>query len=144
MTTFGHGAHRCPAQRFSVSAIVRTVARLLATFEMTPAFTEVVPLPAQIGGVARSADPCLVSYRGRGSRRRRTRARGLTNRFHRTSRPVGATPACMFGMRGAEGEITGIVGAGTNSVLNDMARPWSVSVADDHRGAVAEEALVDR
>jgi cytochrome P450 len=63
VTTFGHGAHRCPAQRFSVSAIVRTVGRLLATFDMTPAFTEVMPLPAQIGGVARSAQPCVVSYR---------------------------------------------------------------------------------
>ncbi|MDQ1478710.1 MAG: hypothetical protein QOE62_3939, partial [Actinomycetota bacterium] len=63
VTTFGHGAHRCPAQRFSVSAIVRTVGRLRETFAMTPEFTEVVPLPAQIGGVARSAAPCVVSYR---------------------------------------------------------------------------------
>jgi GrpB-like predicted nucleotidyltransferase (UPF0157 family)/cytochrome P450 len=63
VTTFGHGAHRCPAQRFSVSAIVRTVGRLLDTYEMTPSFAEVVPLPAQIGGVARSAQPCLVTYR---------------------------------------------------------------------------------
>ncbi|MDQ1379631.1 MAG: hypothetical protein QOJ71_350 [Actinomycetota bacterium] len=63
VTTFGHGAHRCPAQRFSVSAIVRTVERLRETFVMTPVFTEVVPLPGQIGGVARSAEPCAVSYR---------------------------------------------------------------------------------
>ncbi len=63
VTTFGHGPHRCPAQRFSVSAIVRTVARLLSTYVMTPDFDEVVPMPSQIGGVARSARPCVVSYR---------------------------------------------------------------------------------
>jgi cytochrome P450 len=63
VTTFGHGSHRCPAQRFSVSGIVRTVARLLSTYEMTPEFDAVVPMPPQIGGVARSAGPCLVSYR---------------------------------------------------------------------------------
>jgi cytochrome P450 len=62
VTTFGHGPHRCPAQRFSVSAIVRTVARLLSTYTMTPDFDEVVPMPSQIGGVARSATPCVVSY----------------------------------------------------------------------------------
>jgi cytochrome P450 len=62
VTTFGHGPHRCPAQRFSVSAIVRTVARLLSTYAMTPDFNEVVPVPSQIGGVARSATPCVVSY----------------------------------------------------------------------------------
>ena len=62
VTAFGHGLHRCPAQRFSVSAIVRTIARLSEAFDMTPAFDEVVPLPAQIGGVARSANPCVVSY----------------------------------------------------------------------------------
>ncbi len=65
VTTFGHGSHRCPAQRFSLSAIVRTIDRLRATFEMTAEFTEVVALPAQIGGVARSAQPCVVSYRRR-------------------------------------------------------------------------------
>jgi cytochrome P450 len=63
VTTFGHGPHRCPAQRFSVSAIVRTVERLSSAFELTPRFDEVVPLPAQIGGVARSETPCVVGYR---------------------------------------------------------------------------------
>jgi len=63
VTTFGHGSHRCPAQRFSVSAIVRTVARLHSSFAMTPEFDAVVALPPQIGGVARSAGPCPVRYR---------------------------------------------------------------------------------
>ena len=38
VTTFGHGSHRCPAQRFSLSAIGRAVERLFATFEMQPGF----------------------------------------------------------------------------------------------------------
>ncbi len=62
VTTFGHGSHRCPAQRFSLSAIGRTVERLLTTFELTPGFDAVRAVPSQIGGVARSADPCPVAY----------------------------------------------------------------------------------
>lgn len=62
VTTFGHGGHRCPAQRFSISAIVRTVDRLRSTFAMTPQFSTVTPLPFQIGGVARTAEPCPVAY----------------------------------------------------------------------------------
>jgi hypothetical protein len=30
---------------------------------MTPQFDAVIPLPSQIGGVARSAMPCPVEYR---------------------------------------------------------------------------------
>jgi cytochrome P450 len=67
VTTFGHGPHRCPAQRFSLSAIGRAVSRLLATFDLDPEFTAVAPLPLQIGGVARAADPCPVTYRRRGA-----------------------------------------------------------------------------
>ena len=62
VTTFGHGAHRCPAQRFSLSAIGRAVERLFATFELRPRFDSVRPIPSQIGGVARAADPCPVDY----------------------------------------------------------------------------------
>jgi cytochrome P450 len=65
VTTFGHGGHRCPAQRFSVSAIVRTVARLQETFDLTPKFDTVEALPFQIGGMARSAAPCSVAYQRR-------------------------------------------------------------------------------
>ena len=65
VTTFGHGPHRCPAQRFSLSAIRRAVHRLVDGYELTPAFDRVRPLPLQIGGVARAADPCPVAYRAR-------------------------------------------------------------------------------
>lgn len=65
VTTFGHGSHRCPAQRFSVAAITRTVERLRARFDMQPEFDRIEPLPSQIGGVARAARPCAVTYRRR-------------------------------------------------------------------------------
>ena len=65
ITTFGHGSHRCPAQRFSVSAIVRTIDQLQRRYVMTPHFERVTPLAGQIGGVARAAEPCRVTYRSR-------------------------------------------------------------------------------
>ncbi len=65
VTTFGFGSHRCPAQRFSLSAITRTVARLAARYELTAAFDEIRPMPEQIGGVGRAADPCPITYRAK-------------------------------------------------------------------------------
>lgn len=62
VTTFGYGPHTCPAQPFSLAAITRTVARLFGTYRMTPEFESARPLPVQIGGVGRAADPCPVLY----------------------------------------------------------------------------------
>jgi cytochrome P450 len=63
VTAFGHGKHTCPAQPFSLAAMIAVVTRLFATFDVTLE-TEVRPRPepAQIGGVARAADPCPVRY----------------------------------------------------------------------------------
>jgi cytochrome P450 len=68
ITTFGHGLHRCPAQRFSITAIVRTITQLQTRYEMTPTFDSVTPLSGQIGGVARASEPCRVTYRARRER----------------------------------------------------------------------------
>jgi cytochrome P450 len=65
VTTFGHGAHTCPAQPFSLAAMVMSAERLFADYDLTPRFTDVAPLPVQIGGVARAAAPCVVEYRRR-------------------------------------------------------------------------------
>jgi len=65
VSTFGHGIHTCPAQRFSISAIVIGVGRLLERFDFEPRFSEVRPRRRQIGGVARADRPCLVRYRTR-------------------------------------------------------------------------------
>ena len=58
VTAFGHGKHSCPAQPFSLAAMTTAMTRLCGRYGMTPAGRAYPrPVPAQIGGVARSADP---------------------------------------------------------------------------------------
>ena len=64
VSTFGHGAHRCPAARFSVSAIRLATRGLLDRYDLTPA-SPGRSRKRQIGGVARSARPCRMDYRRR-------------------------------------------------------------------------------
>jgi cytochrome P450 len=67
VSTFGHGRHSCPAQRFSISAIRIALRRLLERYELEPLFRTAEPRARQIGGVARAARPCPVSYSDRGA-----------------------------------------------------------------------------
>jgi cytochrome P450 len=63
VTAFGHGRHSCPAQPFSLSAMTMAMTRLVNRYDMAPHRDEYPrPVPAQIGGVARSASPFLVEY----------------------------------------------------------------------------------
>jgi cytochrome P450 len=66
VTAFGHGRHSCPAQPFSLAAMTAASTHLLRKYELTPRWTaHPRPVPAQIGGVARAAGPCLVDYASR-------------------------------------------------------------------------------
>jgi cytochrome P450 len=66
VTAFGHGRHTCPAQPFSLSAMIAIVTRLFSRYEVTRIdTTRPRPVAAQIGGVARSQDPCRVTYMSR-------------------------------------------------------------------------------
>ena len=65
VSTFGHGRHACPAQRFSISAIRIALRRLLDRFELVPRFADARPLARQLGAVARADRPCVVEYRTR-------------------------------------------------------------------------------
>ncbi len=65
VSTFGHGRHSCPAQRFSISAIRIAIRRLLDRYELEPEFRDASPSPRQLGAVARAAKPCRVRYRAR-------------------------------------------------------------------------------
>lgn len=58
VTTFGHGKHTCPAQSFSLRAVVSTLERLLDTFDVTLTDPDPQPVAGQIGGVARARDAC--------------------------------------------------------------------------------------
>ena len=62
VSTFGHGAHACPAQRFAISAIRISIQRLLGRFELTPLYDRPQPRRRQIGGVARADRACRVRY----------------------------------------------------------------------------------
>jgi cytochrome P450 len=63
VTAFGHGKHSCPAQPFSLSAMTAAMTHLCSRYEMIPGWTtHPRPVSAQIGGVARAADPCQVDY----------------------------------------------------------------------------------
>lgn len=63
VTAFGHGRHSCPAQPFSLAAMTSAMTRLFGRYRMTPRWTAYPrPVPEQIGGVGRAADPCLVDY----------------------------------------------------------------------------------
>jgi cytochrome P450 len=64
VTAFGHGRHSCPAQSFSLAAMRSALLRLTSRYRLDPGWSHhPVPVPAQIGGVARSAAPCWLLYR---------------------------------------------------------------------------------
>ncbi len=65
VSTFGHGRHSCPAQRFSISAIRISLRRLLERYAMEARFRTPTPLARQIGGVARASGRCVIAYRPR-------------------------------------------------------------------------------
>jgi cytochrome P450 len=63
VTAFGHGKHSCPAQLFSLAAMTSAMTRLFGHYRMTARWTTYPrPVPEQIGGVGRAADPCPVDY----------------------------------------------------------------------------------
>src|ERR1700734_168930 len=63
VTVFGHGGHSCPARPFSLAAMTLTSRRLLSEFRWELCSSEhPEPVRAQIGGVARSAEPCRACY----------------------------------------------------------------------------------
>jgi cytochrome P450 len=63
VTVFGHGGHSCPARPFSLAAMTLTSQRLLSQFRWELCSSEhPEPVRAQIGGVARAAEPCRARY----------------------------------------------------------------------------------
>ena len=63
VSTFGHGIHACPGQRFAIATIKLAIAAYLSRLELEPLFARAEPPPEQIGAVARAAAPCEVRYR---------------------------------------------------------------------------------
>jgi cytochrome P450 len=65
VSTFGHGRHACPAQRFSHHMCKVVVAKLLDRFELTPHFADPQPSVRQMGGVARPDEPVMIGLRAK-------------------------------------------------------------------------------
>jgi cytochrome P450 len=65
VSTFGHGTHACPGQRFAIMVIKLAVAGYLNRLELEPLFEQASAPPEQMGAVARAAKPCSVRYRAR-------------------------------------------------------------------------------
>ncbi len=65
VTTFGHGRHTCPAQSFSLHAIVTTLEQLLEAVDVTLVDADPGPVRAQIGGVARASAVCRMRLAAR-------------------------------------------------------------------------------
>jgi cytochrome P450 len=65
VSTFGHGVHTCPAQRFSISAIRTVVRGFVDRYDLSIASTP-EPRRRQLGGVARAERICVMTYRNRG------------------------------------------------------------------------------
>jgi cytochrome P450 len=63
VTAFGHGRHTCPAQPFSLAAMSTALLRLVTALELTAGWVDrPLPVPAQIGGVARAAGAVPLRY----------------------------------------------------------------------------------
>jgi cytochrome P450 len=63
ISTFGHGAHACPAQKFSHNMCKVLLAQLLEQFEFGTLAGVIEPSSSQMGGVARAADDVVLPYR---------------------------------------------------------------------------------
>ncbi|MCB1688259.1 MAG: cytochrome P450 [Halioglobus sp.] len=63
ISTFGHGSHACPAQKFSHNMCKVLLAQLLEKFEFGAPEGAVEPSSAQMGGVARASADIVLGYR---------------------------------------------------------------------------------
>lgn len=63
VSTFGHGKHACPAQRFSHHMAKIVVVKLLERFELDAHFDDPQPSARQMGGVSRAQATTRVAYR---------------------------------------------------------------------------------
>ena len=62
ISTFGHGRHACPAQRFSHHMCKIVISRLLERFELEALFDDAQPSSRQMGGVARPQDALKMHF----------------------------------------------------------------------------------
>lgn len=66
ISTFGHGKHACPAQRFSQHMCKIVVCKILDRFELRALFDNPRPSDRQMGGVSRPDTETFLRYSTRG------------------------------------------------------------------------------
>ena len=62
ISTFGHGSHACPAQKFSHNMCKVLLSVLLAEFDFSTPDSIIEPSSAQMGGVSRASGDVVVRY----------------------------------------------------------------------------------
>ncbi len=66
ISTFGHGRHACPAQKFSHNMCKVLLSLLLQNFEFSSPLAPVAPSSSQMGGVARASADVILRYSRKG------------------------------------------------------------------------------
>jgi cytochrome P450 len=62
ISTFGHGKHACPAQKFSHNMCKVLLSLLFEQFEFSSIDAVVEPSSSQMGGVSRAAEDVILNY----------------------------------------------------------------------------------
>jgi cytochrome P450 len=65
ISTFGHGLHACPAQKFShnmCKVLLSLLSLLLQNFEFSSLEAPIAPSSSQMGGVSRAASDVILHY----------------------------------------------------------------------------------
>ncbi|HSB97237.1 MAG TPA: cytochrome P450 [Spongiibacteraceae bacterium] len=65
ISTFGHGKHACPAQKFSHHMCKIVVSKILANFDLVAEFNDPQPSARQMGGVSRPDEAVIVRLKAR-------------------------------------------------------------------------------
>lgn len=61
ISTFGHGFHSCPGQRFALYAMKIVLVRYLSAFDITPEFSAASIPATSVGAMGRAEQPCFVA-----------------------------------------------------------------------------------
>jgi cytochrome P450 len=62
VSTFGHGVHSCPGQRFALDVAKIVTTLYFRRLALMPQFTRVGIPPTSVGAIGRADGPCIVSF----------------------------------------------------------------------------------
>ena len=62
VSSFGHGRHACPGQRFAMSVLKTVLVQYVTNLSIVPTFSNVAIPETSVGAIARASHPCIVTY----------------------------------------------------------------------------------